>query len=432
MALGQLGVLDLSLITDTLKKMLHDCITHTLLWQTENSPVTVPPTITVTGAQPEAVHNDGNCQLSLYLIHIDQDKFQRNSTVMGPRASMIPQQPLALDLYYLLTAYAGKDYTLEQQAMSIALRCFYNTPIIKSVVQGNAHQEFTLSMEVDSADERSRLWQALATPLRLSVVYKVSVIFITPDVPATLPAPPVTKIDLSVLPVSLPSVSGTLRTVTFAVSDNTLAHPDIRTFDQVPAIVAAGQSFLLRGSGLNQDTSHRVYLLTPDGIEYDVTSTWLASGSPPASPSTTQVVLQLPNAVGSPPDTPQAGVYQLRVGSDQASGDATTVRSNATPFSIAARVDAPPLTATPLLTSGAGGLFTLSGAGFIAGKTEVILNILSLIATSGSPNAGEFNVNASGTSITFKLPASLTPGQYTVRIQVNQVESTPAWWINVP
>lgn len=430
MAIGQLGVLDLSVITDTLISMLGDCISTTLLWQTEGSPATVPPTIKVSGSQPEAVHKDGHCQLSLYLLHICQDKFQRNSPVMGSRSSMIPQQPLALDLYYLLSAHAGKDYTLEQQAMSIALRCFYNSPIIKTVVQGNAHQEFTLSMEVDSVDELSRLWQALLTPLRLSVLYKVSVIFITPDAPATRSAPPVTKIDLSVLPASLPSVSGTLRTVTFAAPDNTAAQHDIRTFNQVPATVAAGQSFLLQGNGLNQDTSHRVYLLTLDGTEYDVTGTWLVSGPPPASPAT-QVALQLPNAIGSPPDTPQAGVYQLRVGSDQASGDATTIRSNTTPFSIAARVDAPAPTAAPFLTP-VGGLFTLSGAGFIADKTEVILNTLPLSATSGSPSAGKFNVNAGGTSITFKLPTNMTPGQYTVRIQVNQVESAPAWWINVP
>src|SRR5260370_40358294 len=168
---------------------------------------------------------------------------------MGHSASMIPQQTLALDLYYLLTAYAGKDYTLEQQAMSIALRCFYNNPIIKTVVQGDAHQEFTLSMEVDSADERSRLWQALATPLRLSVVYRVSVVFITPDVPATRSASPVTKIDLSPIPASLPTISGTVRTVKFAAPDNIPAKPDIRMFDQAPATVAAGQSFLLQGNG---------------------------------------------------------------------------------------------------------------------------------------------------------------------------------------
>src|SRR6266700_7900652 len=161
MALGVLGVLDLSIITDTLIEQLKSCIQDSPLWATEVPPVITPPTIAVTGAQPEAVRKEGNCQLSLYLFHVAQDKFQRNSPVMGPRSSVIPQQPLSLDLYYLLTAYAGKNYTQEQQAMSIALRCFYNKPIIKTVVQGDPHQEFTLSMEVESADELGRLWQAI-------------------------------------------------------------------------------------------------------------------------------------------------------------------------------------------------------------------------------------------------------------------------------
>src|SRR2546421_10548556 len=117
MALGTLGVLDLSVITDTLINMLRDSITNSPLW-TSTSPATPRFTITVSGAQPEAVRNDGDCQLSLYLFHIAQDKFQRNSPVIperfqgnasttGARALQIPQHPLSLELYYMLTAYAG-------------------------------------------------------------------------------------------------------------------------------------------------------------------------------------------------------------------------------------------------------------------------------------------------------------------------------------
>src|SRR6266568_8267150 len=214
MALGPLGVVDLSIITDTLIGMLNACIADSPLWTSETPPVTRFQ-IDVTGAQPEAVRKEGNCQLSLYLFHVAQDKFQRNSPViperfqndpskLGSRALKIPQQPLSLDLYYMLTAYADKSYVLEQQAMSIAMRCFYNTPIIKKVVQGNPQQEFTLSMEVETADELGRLWQAFTIPFRLSVVYKVSVVFITPDVPETLLAPKPKWIGLSANPTSLP------------------------------------------------------------------------------------------------------------------------------------------------------------------------------------------------------------------------------------
>src|SRR5207249_422735 len=107
----------------------------------------------------------------------------------------------------------------------------------------------------------------------------------------------------------------------------------------------------------------------------------------------------------------------------------TTIRSNATPFSIAARVDAPALTATPLLLPDASGVFKLSGAGFSPGKTEVLLGVVPLTATSGTLAAGQFAVAAGGNEISFIPPGTLTAGQYEVRIRVNQVDSAPAWWI---
>ena len=39
-------------------------------------------------------------------------------------------------------------------------------------------------MEHRSYDELSRLWQATTAPLRLGVVYRAAVVFITPDEPA--------------------------------------------------------------------------------------------------------------------------------------------------------------------------------------------------------------------------------------------------------
>ena len=437
MVLGPLGVLDLSIITDTLIDMLKACIADSPLWNSETPPVT-RFSIDVSGAQPEAKRDNSDCHLCLYLFHVAQDKFQRNSPVMGPRSSMIPQQPLSLDLYYLLTAYAGKDYTQEQRAMSIAMRCFYNKPIIKTVVQGDPHQEFTLSMEVESADELGRLWQAIAVPFRLSVMYKVSVVFITADMPDTQPAPHPKNIGLSVNPTLLPYVSegqvfGTLRTVIYPLPENTAADSHLGKFDLSPATVAAGETFLLQGAGLNQATSRRIYLLLLDGTEQEVTGWVVPVPLPPSKPqSDTQFILRLPTTVGVPPNTPASGIYQLRVGSDTSQGDAKTFRSNATPFSIAAQLNGPANTDPAILPAGAGDIFTLNGAGFTTGKTEVLLDTVPLTAAGGTLNAGEFNAGGGEASITFKPPGNLVPGRYTVRVRVNQVESAPAWWINVP
>lgn len=453
MPLGLLGVVDLSIITDTLITLLENCRDNSPLWNPQGLAVNPGPAfmIKITGSMPETVRNDGDCQLSLYLFHVAQDKFQRNSPVMGPRASLIPQQPLSLDLYYLLTAYDKKNYIHEQQAMSIAMRCFYENPIVRKTVlinTQNIREEFSLTMEVETADELSRLWQSFTTSFRLSAVYKVSVVFITPDVPGTQPAPPPQRIGLSVNPTLLPYVNegqvfGTLRTVIYASPDTPpaplppLVKPDIREFDLFPATVAAGQRFLLQGAGLNQATSHRVYLLLPDGTEHEVTS-WVVPDPDPQHKLRTdsRITLELPTTLGAPPNTPPAGVYQLRVGSDKTQGDAQTIRSNATPFSVAALVNiadplGPPQPPDPPLLKLTGGIFTLNGAGFIAGKTEVLLDTVPLTAVGGTPAAGEFNVNVGGTAISFLPPGNLPPGRYTVRIRVNQVESAPAWWIKL-
>ena len=117
---------------------------------------------------------------------------------------------------------------------------------------------------------------------------------------------------------------------------------------------------------------------------------------------------------------PAAGVYQLRVGSDISAGDTTTYRSGSTPFSLAAKVG--PAANPPLLTPAAG-RFSLVGAGFVAGSTEVMLGTVALVqAPGGTPGPGQFRVTGP-TGIAFRPPARLEPGLYDVRVRVAGVES---------
>ena len=205
-----IGLLDLSIVTDRLIGILTG--------MTQGQPFD----INVTGLPPDEIRNlPEACYLSLYLFHISQDSFQRNSPVTGPwtsppptdltktatRVPRTPFQPLSLDLHYLLTTYAKGSYIKEQQAMSIALKCFHENPIIRATVPVNGRiEEFCLTMETESADEVGRLWQALSTSLRLSVVYKVSVIFIEPPAPPSL-VKPVETVDLEVSPTFLSVVN---------------------------------------------------------------------------------------------------------------------------------------------------------------------------------------------------------------------------------
>ena len=417
MTLGLLGVLDLHKITSTLTDLLKT--------YRDSSPLATFK-INISSSMPEAVRNESDCQLSLYLFYVSQDKFQRNNTPPGLRSSTVPQQPMSLDLYYLLTAFSGKEAWKEQRAMSIALKCFHENPIVRTTVaiEGqNVDEEFTLTMEMEASDELSRLWQALATPFRLSSIYKVSVVFLTPEAPVVAIAPKPQRIGLSVHPTTLPymndgQVFGTSRLVLYTSPTSTPGHLINDSFDLFPATVAPGQAFLLNGAGFNQDSSKQLYLVMPDGTEQDITA-WIVPVPPP--PSDDQLVLKLPTTLGTPPNTPPAGVYQLRVGRDT---PLPKVRSNATPFSIAALVEPPAANAVPILPL-TGGRYILNGAGFIPGKTQVLLDTIPL-------DPGDFTISAGGNTLSIKAPANLKTGRYTMRVRVNQIESDPAWWIDIP
>ncbi|MBZ5510986.1 MAG: DUF4255 domain-containing protein [Acidobacteriia bacterium] len=427
-----LGLLDLSVVTDLLVQKLKDCRDQSPIWNPNNLPHNPGPsyTINITGVAPDELRSTGDCELTLYLFHVSQDKFQRNMPPFTPpppgNHTPVAFQPLTLNLYYLVTAYAKGDYVHEQQAMSIALRCFHEDPILTTTVvlggQG-VKQEWTLTMEIESTEELGRLWQATTVAMRLSTIYRVSVVMLSPETSAFQLAPKPRQIGLAVDATALPfaaagQVIGTFRTVAYHSPDSTAGNPDIKSFDLSPATVAPGETVFLYGAGLKD----RVYLLAPDGTESNITA-WLTAPAPPQSE--TRFTLKLPSAVGAlPANSPPAGVYQLRVGNNLPATDPGAVRSNATPFSIAARVDA----TDPPVLSGAGP-FTIQGAGFVTGKTELLLDPVPL--AEGPAAAGKFTVNPGGTAITFQPPANLATARYTIRIRVNGVESAPAWWLQV-
>src|SRR5271165_5634719 len=184
MALAPIGVLDLSVVTNTLISRLNTYVTTTspLLqtFDTDNAEPVVtppPPSITCSGAMPDAVRKEAGCQLTLSLFHVTEDKFQRNSALLNPWAQgnpniqprpqtlqPVPYQPLCLNLYYLLTAFADQQYQQEQQAMSMAMQFFYQTPILRMTVMlpliaGAAPvavpEEFTLTMEIEKIGRAS-------------------------------------------------------------------------------------------------------------------------------------------------------------------------------------------------------------------------------------------------------------------------------------
>lgn len=202
-----LGMIDISRVTDRLVKLVQQAMDASALWALEGS--VEPSGMKVTGDAPDIVREKSDPLLSIYLFHIAQDKYQRNSPIVGSgkRTLPIPFQPLSLDLYYLVSAHSKSGYVDEQRMMSIALKWFHENPIVKvSVMTGEGPQteEFCLTMEMLESHEMNLLWQATSSPLRLATVYKVSVVFITPVTPEEGDASQVKEFHLTVDPKVIP------------------------------------------------------------------------------------------------------------------------------------------------------------------------------------------------------------------------------------
>src|ERR1022692_2237525 len=100
MAIAPVGVLDLSVITNTLISRLNTYVTTTspLLktFDTHNPerlgtpPPPAPPSITCSGAMPDSVRKEAGCQLTFSLFHVTEDKFQRNSALLNAWAQGNP------------------------------------------------------------------------------------------------------------------------------------------------------------------------------------------------------------------------------------------------------------------------------------------------------------------------------------------------------
>jgi len=400
---------DISTITDALHGLLTDALSDAM----SSVPPRVPTfNVSVNRASPETARMTP-CQLTLYLLHVARDPHWRNAPVDGPLPQVNAAQPLSLNLYYLLTAWADTFYDQEQQAMTVALQAFHSAPIYRLTNNQGLTQEFTISVEADTFEEMSRLWQAFTVPMRLSCVVKVGVVFVAPlKTPASAKKPPVTA-NLAVGPIPAsgdPPVLFAAMNLRFApYPPPTGATSGVVTGGELVAV--AGSSVLVRGAGLDQADAAQVFLSTPDGLtEWELTAapSWRPAPTGPIDPATLELVLPAAYSdpvTGAPPppaSAPTPGVYRLAVGRNPGQ------RSNRIPVTVAARIDS--------LAGPSGGFYTLAGAGFAPAATRVSVAGIDLTASA----------TVTTSSIIFAPPAVPPPsGTYAVDVVVNGVPCLP-------
>jgi hypothetical protein len=396
--------LDLSAITDTLIDLVKASWDSSPLWAEldEGSPATpaAPPfTPNISGLAPDVLPTEPGPQLGIFLYHVEANNAME-SLYWAPQipadssggGEPVRFLPMALDLYYLMSAFSESNYHWEQQAMSVALRIFHANPIIRS--PAGPAWELTLTMEHRSYDEMSRLWQATTSPMRLSVVYRAAVVFIDPDTP-----PPAARktaaANFIVEPLASGPAAGGDLFGTFR-RGSYLAPSGVVPFTQAPATVAPGQPVWLLGSNL---ADAAISLISESGALTDI-SGWIGVDS-----TATRIVLQVPSVAGSPPGAPPApGRYQVQVGDGLA------------PLTVAAYVDPGP---GPVLASQPS--ITVTGEGFVPGATEISVGAIPVPAS-------QISVAPTGTSLTFTSPSGSGGMVWPVTVRVNGIESDPALW----
>jgi Pvc16 N-terminal domain len=448
---------DLSIITELLITELRMAIQNSAIYLSQHF------AFEVSGVSPEVSRTEGKNVLTLYLLHVSRDPYWRNTPVSGNRAQLVTSQPLSLNLSYLMTSYADDNWMLEQQLMSIALSCFHANPIFKT-----ATAEFTVSVEADSIEEMSRLWQAITAPIRLSAMFRVAIVFLAPPLaPVTDSRAPV-EVNISVapdlnspVPPPLPPVEPILlglgsqyvwnvpppvlaeAAAALGSLDDEIAQVGMTA---VPTVAVAGGNVWIRGIGLDVADASAVFL-SQSGIpgEWQLlplpsplpNPPWIGSGDLASGTSTAanDLHLILPTTYGPLPGvgqsltvTPMPGIYQITVGNPS-----TLHRSNALQLAIGPIVTGIG-NGAPVLAADGTGTYTINVSGLIAGQTSLLLDTTAL-TIAAAPAAGVAAVDIAAGTIAwmFASPPGFASGTYVnVRVIVNGVEAPPGWWVLIP
>ncbi|HEX5725004.1 MAG TPA: DUF4255 domain-containing protein [Longimicrobiaceae bacterium] len=206
------NALAIAAVTAVLRDLLNDgVIDHDLSAAVGNVTVsTLPPDRIATGPQEDS-------RLNLFLYHVSPNAGWRNAAypAYDSQGRRITNPPLALDLHYLLTAYASAEYHREI-LLGYGMQLLHETPIltrdairrslapvspVSSAPLPTAMQALSaadladqvelvkLSPESLNTEEMSRLWTAFQARYRPTAAYQASVVLIEARRPTRLSFP---------------------------------------------------------------------------------------------------------------------------------------------------------------------------------------------------------------------------------------------------
>lgn len=419
-------MIDLSLVTQTLKNLLEEYFDLSDAWPTGQNP-------NVTPLPPDKI--DGSA-LSLYLYHATEDAQYKNSAPGIDPSLPVQYNPMALNLFYLMSAVSsdedldGATILQDQQKMGLAMKAFHDHPVLNkdSKLNGTPIFPLTLQNEEDilrinlqplSPNDGLNFWSASESPPRFSAQYQVSVVLLEPEKPDVMPQR-VLSYGVQSFVSGLPHIETSQYILIYSPPKGSeSAEVELR-----PARVPVGDRVTFLGSGFannvkkvllkNSRWDNPVELDNP----WDITS---IDDEFSIEVQTTAAAEDILPGVYS-----AMAVVRKRVRDNRGTLQDFEHRSNESPFLIVPRIDSitGPTSGDPTMTVQG---FTFQHADLDPEDVEVYIGSDLLEQVPGGPSAGEFRV-ISASQIELQPPAGLaTNRHHSLRIVVNGAECSPQW-----
>jgi hypothetical protein len=425
-----MALLDPSLVTETLVKLVDESIKASPAWPTGQ-------TADVSSLPPDQLTGDN--ALGIYLYHLCEEAAYKNQVWPGRPQPPMRFTPMGLNLYYVMSARSGLTASLgpyrEQLLMGLGVKALHDWPVIDdtttingvSILHANLRDSdnpLKIELRHVPANEAVSYWTAGSNPLRLSVYYEVRVILLEPEEPETGGG-------RVLLYGILPMVGGQphLETSRSKVRFRIPGESADRVIEAQPALAAPaiggapGSEITFMGVNLAGSTVSLSIRARSWSDAVPLDASWGVVAGVDRIFATAQTA-----AAGRPvlpgPYTAAARVARTFARPD---GSTKTIEqlSNEVPFTIV-----PAVTAFSAIV---GGVFTVTGGTFEHADLDpdavrAYLGGTQLVpGTSGSLQPGEFAVTAA-TTIEMRFPAGAVPGSFVpVRIVVNGAESAPMW-----
>ena len=374
---------------------------------TFNNPSSPLGGVTVSALAPDIVQTalggqNAGLQVNLFLHQVTHNAAYRNADLPSLDAdgrSQLSNPPLALDLHYLLTAYAGAD-TEAEALLGFGILMLFQTPILprdqlrfalnhlpnsnplQAVLgaSGLADQieMIKITPSVLNKEEMAWLWTALKADYRPTYPFQVSVVLIQP---------PVTTFS------SLPVLSRNIG------AQGAGPPPQILSVQAANGQTAAAPGDKVTVNGISLRGASLVALAYPRlGVQY--------KPFPPDTVTDTSIVFTLPDDATRLP----AGVYNLAL--QFTVGTAVVASSNIVTMGIAPKIVLP---ITAVNNPPDGTLVTVKC------DPQLLPNQTVSLALGGiAEPAVQFE--APTAAPTFQFP-TLAPGSYLARLQVDGVQS---------